>query len=300
LKEFICAILKKSIFHITIFILLISFSGTQAQETNSDFTASEAALKGLFNSLFARDSVRYLKTDDEKLKLNDSILHIFKNTLDIDRSIEYPFDSLKHVGKLPSADKKIRLITWNLRFKDGTFKYYGFVQYNNVKKDKVITFPLIDKSDSIVNPTDVVLSYYNWFGALYYQVHEYTDKGKTFYVLFGWDGNNYYTNKKIIEILSFNKNGKPVFGKSVFKTENKLKKRVIFEHALKTSMTCKFNESVDAIVFDHLSPLKKSQTGDYQFYGPDGSYDGFRLEKGKWVYVPNIYVTNPKVKKKNK
>lgn len=300
MKDFIAVILKRRVFHITLLLLSFTFSGINAQEANTDFESNEAELKSLFNSLFARDSVRYLKTDDEKIKLNDSILGVFKKTLALDNSIKYPFDSLKHVGKLPSADKKIRLITWNLKFRDGTFKYYGFVQYNNIKKGKTITFPLIDKSDSIANPEDVVLSYYNWFGALYYQVHEYTDKGKTLYVLFGWDGNNYYTNKKIIDILSFNKNGKPVFGKSVFKTEKKLKKRVIFEHALKTSMTCKFNESVDAIVFDHLSPIKKSQTGNFQFYGPDGSYDGFRLEKGKWVYIPNIYVTNPKVKKKNK
>ena len=289
-------ILKKLLFHITLVLALFSCSEIFSQDLASD----EITLKGLFESLFARDSVRFLKTDEEKLKLNDTIQKIFKNMLQLDNSIDYPFDSLKHIGKLQSKDKKVRIITWNLKFSDGTFKYYGFVQYNNLKKDKIITYPLTDKSDSISEPENVVLSYYNWFGALHYQMYEYTEKGKNYYILLGWDGNNYYTNKKIIEILSFNNNGKPVFGKSVFKTDGKLRKRVIFEHSIKTTMSCKYNEAADAIVFDHLSPQKKSQTGEYQFYGPDGSYDGFQLTKGKWLYIPNIYVTNPKAKKKNK
>jgi hypothetical protein len=63
-------------------------------------------------------------------------------------------------------------------------------------------------------------------------------------------------------------------------------------------MTCKFNETVNAIVFDHLSPPKSSQIGQFQFYGPDGSFDGLQLIKGKWILVPDIFVTNSKTKKK--
>ncbi len=292
--------MKQIYCHIILILALFTCLESYPQETNPEFASDEVVLKELFESLFTRDSIRFLKNDEEKIRLNDTIQKIFKKTLELDNSFSYPFDLLKHIGKLQSKDKLVRIITWNLKFSDGSFKYYGFVQYNNLKKEKIITYPLTDKSDSISAPEDVVLSYYNWFGALYYQMYGYADKGKNYYILFGWDGNNYYTNKKIIDILSFNNNGKPIFGKSVFKTEKKLKKRVLFEHAIKTTMSCKYNESVDAIVFDHLSPQKSSQTGQYQFYGPDGSYDGFRLTKGKWLYVPDIYVTNPKVKNKKK
>lgn len=282
------------------FLAFLSNLESYSQETNPHLISNEIILKGLFDSLFTRDSTRFLKNDTEKKYLNDTIQKLFSQTLSIPNSLSYPFDSLKHIGKLYSSDKNVRIITWNTKFKDGTFKYYGFVQYTNHKKNTVVTSILTDKSDSILNPENIILNNTNWFGALYYQVYDYTDGGKNYYVLFGWDGNSYYTNKKIIDILSFNNSGKPIFGKSVFKTEKKTLKRMIFEHSLKTSMTCKYNKDIEAIVFDHLSPPRSSQKGQYQFYGPDGSYDGFRLNKGKWIFVSNIYVTNPKEKKKKK
>jgi len=285
-------------------ILLLTFSAllfvenTQAQEF--DFVSRENTLKILFDSLFTRNDTKFLRTDNEKITLNDTIQHLFFETLKQYGSYNYPFDSLTHLGKIKSKDNLVRIINWNTKFSNGSFKYFGFVQYNNIKKNTIQTYLLTDKSDSIKNPETVVLSYYNWFGALYYGIYDYSIDNKTFYILFGWDGNNYYTNKKIIEILSFNNSGKPVFGKSVFKIEKKLQKRVIFEHSIKASMSCKYNKTVEAIVFDHLSPPKLSQKGQYQFYGPDGSYDGLKLLNGKWVLVPDIYVTNPKVKKKKK
>jgi hypothetical protein len=32
--------------------------------------------------------------------------------------------------------------------------------------------------------------------------------------------------------------------------------------------------------------------GNYQFYGPDFTYDGLKFEKGIWVSYSNIDVTN--------
>lgn len=277
------------VFFLTIFINVKVYS--------QDFENSERDLKQLFDTLFYRDSIKFLKNDFEKIALNDSIQTVFYKTLLEKGSFNYKFDNLKHIGKVISKDNLCRIITWNLKFSAGTFKYYGFVQFNNKKRNNVQTYLLSDKSDSINNPEISVLSYFSWYGALYYSMYDYEYKGKNYYILFGWDGNSYYTNKKIIDVVTFNNNGKPVFGKSIFKVDNKMQKRLIFEFNIKATMTCKFNESVNAIVFDHLSPESKSKTGKLQFYGPDGTFDGLRLEKGKWVLVPNIYVTNPKTKK---
>jgi len=255
-------------------------------------------LQILFDSLFVRDDVKYLKTDSEKNILNDSILKIFNNILQIDESFNNKFDNLKHIGKVISNDNLCRLITWNIKYSNGSFKYFGFVQFNNIKKNKIQTFNLCDLSDSIKQPEIASLSYNNWYGVLYYNIYNYKYKNKNFYILFGWDGNNYYTNKKIIDILTFNNNGKPIFGKPVFKIENKIYKRLIFEFSIKATMTCNYNSSINAIVFDHLSPENKSKKGLYQFYGPDGTFDGLKLEKDKWVLFPNINVTNPKPTKK--
>jgi hypothetical protein len=282
---------------ILLFFSLLSINKNLfAQE--SYFSENEKTLKVLFDSLFKRDETRFLRTDIEKKSINDTIQKIFLETLLNKESFNYTFDSLKHIGKIYSKDKLVRTITWNIKFSDGSFKYYGFIQHKNERKNKINSYVLTDKSDSIINPESAVLTNYNWFGALYYSIYDYSVGNKNYYILFGWDGNNYYTNKKIIEILTFNNSGKPIFGKSVFKMDSKMQKRVIFEHSIKASMTCKYNETAEAIVFDHLSPPKSSQKGQYQFYGPDGSFDGLQLIKGKWVLIPEIFVTNPNTKKR--
>jgi hypothetical protein len=46
------------------------------------------------------------------------------------------------------------------------------------------------------------------------------------------------------------------------------------------------------IVFDHLSPANESYTGNYQYYGPDLSFDALRFENGIWELKENIDVRN--------
>lgn len=272
-----------------------------SQALDANIGGNEKQLKVLFDSLFERNEIRFIRTDEEKENLNNEIEKILAATLAMENSFQHNFESIRSIGQLRSGSNHIRIITWNIRFSGGNFRYYGYLQYLNKKKNSVLTYRLNDKSDSLTAPEQAVLNHNKWFGALYYELHEYIYDNKEYYVLFGWDGNNNYTNKKIIDILYFTKAGKPIFGKPVFRTGKGLKKRVVFEHSIRNSMTCKFNPSINAIVFDHLSPAKPSQDGKYEFYGPDGSYDGFRFSKGKWVFVPGIYVTNPKTKgNKNK
>jgi len=55
-------------------------------------------------------------------------------------------------------------------------------------------------------------------------------------------------------------------------------------------MSLKFHEKKkkNLIIFDHLSPTSPQLEGMYDFYVPDGSYDGFTWEKGKWIYIKDI------------
>ena len=44
----------------------------------------------------------------------------------------------------------------------------------------------------------------------------------------------------------------------------------------------------DMIVFDHLSPSREDLEGQYQFYGPDFSYDGLRWKDCGWVLIEDL------------
>ena len=64
--------------------------------------------------------------------------------------------------------------------------------------------------------------------ALYYKIIPVIKKNKTYYTLLGWDGNDMFSNKKIIEILEFKKS-KLQFGNSMFVYPNqRTKKRLYF------------------------------------------------------------------------
>lgn len=253
----------------------------------------EGEIKEVFDSLFYRNEIRFLRNDSEKQHLNDSLLGLFREVLNLEGSFDYPFNKLLHCGVLRSPDNRFKLYNWNLRFSDGSYKYYCFIQNYDNKKDIVYTWELYDDSDSILTPERLVLSDKHWYGALYYYILPYNEGKKTHYLLLGWDGNNNFTNKKIVEQLSFTSDGTPRFGKSVFKFEDKTLKRFIIEYSIRVSLTLVYDEKADAIVWDHLAPDNASKADDLYYYGPDASYDGFKCIKGKWMYVPDIYVTNP-------
>jgi len=47
-------------------------------------------------------------------------------------------------------------------------------------------------------------------------------------------------------------------------------------------MTLKYDEGKEMIIYDHLSPSEPKYEGQYEFYGPDFSYDGLKYENGIW------------------
>ena len=249
------------------------------------------------NSLkIVEDSLNYYFTmlvheqdDSRKIELNQNIVRLFNETLKDISSFNYPFNSLKNVGIINSDDGKLRIITWNLPYNDRTHKYFGFVQHKKSKRSYAY-YELNDISDHIKKPDFVVLDNKNWYGALYYKIITNKTKGNVFYTLLGADLNNLLTKKKIIEILCFDKDEKLIFGKPVFKNSSKPVSRMIFEFNGQSNMTLTYDKSKEMIIFDHLSPSKPSLEGQYEFYGPDFSYDGLKFEHGIWNSYTDIDV----------
>jgi hypothetical protein len=57
-------------------------------------------------------------------------------------------------------------------------------------------------------------------------------------------------------------------------------------------MSLRYQENKDWIVFDHLAPSQTSLEGQYEFYGPDFTFDAFQWEKKRWVFKANVDVRN--------
>jgi hypothetical protein len=295
----------------TLYTLLILcqpfFSWAQMSdiETKAFIDSEDSLLKILPRVCFS-------KKESNRFEANKTLLSYWNSILQNEKSIQYAFDSLKskkYVSIINAPDNKFRLITWNLFKDDGTFAYFGFLQVNTsktikknlFKKETLMSYELyslIDKSGSIKNPESYIGEPSKWFGMLYVDVIKTNDDD---YTLIGWDGNDKLTQRKFIDVLYFKSNGIPTFGKDLFKVPGKFVKRMMFEYATEVAMSLKYTEERKQIIYSHLAPNSIDPTleGQFQYYGPDGSFDALTLKKGKWYQETDIDVRKLKDKNDN-
>ncbi len=241
---------------------------------------AEDSLQILFNKLNSSSDA------SERVIINDKIAGLFKNILEQNEYFDHPFDSLTSLGRIYSTDNRLRIFTWNYSDSPAENRYFGFLQFReNAEADIAVYF--LDHKEAKKNHENQVYHPENWYGALYYQVHDVHYAGNTYYTLIGFDFNNIFTNIKVIDILSFVE-GKPVFGSPVFHFKGEIKNRMIFEYSSKVVMFLRYIPEVDMIIYDHLSPGSPNLQEHYRYYGPDLSYDGLRFEKGKWLHFSDI------------
>jgi hypothetical protein len=272
-----------------ILILFLAFANgllAQKKKIAPDLSEYEVFLSEM--SLLMLNS----KDDTVRLQSNEKFMETMEKALMEENSFHYPFESIETIAKLTAPDNTFRILNWHIRQADGSYIFYGFVQTNSKEGSKI--YKLIDKSDETKSPDTKNLNHTEWYGAHYYTLIQNKDKKNKYYTLLGWDGNNMSSNKKIIDVIHFNNKGLPIFGAPIFKMEKKIQKRVIFEYAKDATMSLKYFENQKQIVFDHLSPSNEHLKDQYQYYGPDFSYDALNYKKGKWEYQKDIDARNPK------
>jgi len=282
----------KKTFLISIALYLISFN-LRAQTLDDKDLAYFKKYEDSLNMM--QKKVFFSKTDTAKFRANAKFFHLMEEALQNNLSFNYPFDSLKEVNRLVSPDKKFRLITWSIPTKEGTYFYFGLLQAMHPKTKKYEVYELTDKSNLAKNPESYQSDNTKWFGMLYYSIIPCGD----YYTLLGWDGNDKLTARKFIDVLSFKKDGSPLFGKEVFKMPKKIPKRIMFEYNAQVVMTLRYNPEAAAIIFDHLTPKDSYLEGQFQFYGPDFSYDAFVFRHGKWEFEEEVDAKNPRSKTDN-
>lgn len=286
---------------ITYLTIIVASLTARAQTPDAtDWHALEAQLRNQINAIAQQPS--YSVRDS----LNAIFVTDFERTLRLPGAFGHPFDSLPHMGRLVSDDGLVRLFTWNIPQANGTNHFFGYIQRREAKSPTATTYPLHDYADTL--PRDrqfnAQLTHTTWLGALYYQIVTIKTKTSTYYVLLGYRPNGLHTSKKVIEPLSFGLSGQPIFGQRVFNVNGKQQElqRVIMEFSARASMTLRYEPTLNMLVFDHLSPASPRYAGNAQFYGPDFSYDGFKLDpkSGFWSYERDLDMRNPGKAKRNK
>lgn len=245
----------------------------------------------VYNDSLAKLGKRFINdTDDLQRKTaNYTFIRTLVSALKVPQSFNYAFDSVKAVSIINAPDNRFRIFSWHVMNQDGSYRFYGTIQINT--GDKLLMYPLEDYSPLIKNPEDSITDNHKWYGAQYYKIIK-TNGSNPHYVLLGWKGNNVKSTKKVIDVLSFNRENQPVLGMPLFTGNGKVRNRVVFEYTRQASMLLRYVPEQNLIVFDHLSPPDPRMKDRRETFGPDLTYDGYQLKNGKWTFVDNLDMRN--------
>jgi hypothetical protein len=278
---------------LTFFFLFVLISACSPVHAQLITAPDQKQLYGKEDSLqVLSDSMINAVRAQSRFRADSNFVRGLVRSLKIKNSFYYPFDLLKTISHLYAPDSSFRIFTWQLKKDDYVFLQKGAIQINT-PDGSLKLFPLFDYSMFTGKPQDSARTHNNWIGAIYYKMVMKEYKGVKYYTLFGFDDFSISSNKKWIEVISFNKNNEPIFGGPFISfKEDTLKKpvqaRFSIEYKKEASTLLNYDPDLDLIVFDHLisesdEPNKKNT------YIPDGTYEGFKWKNGQWVHVDKVF-----------
>lgn len=265
-----------------IILLLSHFTFAQTPEY-IELVKVETQLKELFDMLYS-----------DSLSAPDSILAQIRQEMPIalvsEGAMEFPWSRLDNIGVISSEDGNIRIFTWHVVDDPENYRYYGYIQVA-MKKERIRLVELKDNLKAQRNQRNVEQSPEDWYGKLYYKIVTRKYRRKTLYTLLGMDFNNSQSNIKTIEGMMVQRNH-PEFVKDLFFNGRDKVDRVVLEYSAQVAMTLNYDQELDMIAFDHLVPFHPIYNSNYEFYGPDGSYDGLEFSSGTWILVEDLDARN--------
>lgn len=218
----------------------------------------------------------------ERIESNFLFVKTLVSALKETNSYYYDFDKLNMISAVRSPDDNFRIFTWNVPLQDGSYLYYGSIQF---KSGTLKLIPLLDKTFEISEVHTNVLDNKQWYGAQYYGIVPFRPNQ---YLLLGWKGHDVLVSQKVIEVMTIDTKGNLKLGATIF-ADNQSISRKIFSYAKQATMLLRYNKNESRIEFDHLVPLeggKKDQNI------PDLSHDAYMLRKSDLALQKNITILN--------
>jgi len=222
--------------------------------------------------------------------LLDTIRGEMAGVLSMEGSMDFPWNRLDKIGIITSEDMKMRIFSWHVVDDFDHYRYYGFIQVG-IKKGKIKLYELKDNGKPQRGVMKLDQKKDDWYGKLYYQVLTNHYKRKTYYTLLGMDFNNSLSTIKSVEVMAIQRND-PHFVRSLFFNGRDKVDRFVLEYSSSVAISVRYDPGTDMITFDHLVPLDPIYEKNYEFYGPDGSFDGLEYSGGLWNYRDNIDARN--------
>ena len=266
-----------------LFALLFAVSIGAQEPEYLEFVKAEARLQDLFNRLYSGNA-------SETEPLLDTIQKEMTEALSLQGSMDFPWSRLDKIGIVTSEDKVLRIFTWHVADDADHYRYFGFMQVR-MKKGRSRLYMLHDNGKPQRGVVKVDQTKEDWYGKLYYQIHINNYKRQTYYTLMGMDFNNSMSIIKSVEVMTIQRNN-PRFVRSCIARGPDFQDRLLLEYSSQVSISVRYDPRTDMITFDHLVPLHPIYENDFEFYNPDGSFDGLEFSGGTWIYREDIDARN--------
>jgi len=265
---------------------LPTFSQQLGRADYSQLQAKEDSLKK-----FAFQIVNGTEATD-RFHADSQFTRMLVRALKVNNSFFYPFDSLQTISRLYSPDTTFRIFTWQVSKDENTFRRHGAIQMRTADGSLKL-FPLLDNTRFTDNWLDTITNNEAWVGAIYYSIVLKKAGNTKYYTLFGYDEHNIRSTRKIVDVLSFNAQGKPVFGAPIFSfaedtAHRPAQNRFMLEYKKEGNARIQFDEELNMIIYDHLIPENNEPQKKYT-YIPDGDYEGFKWKEGRWVHIEKVF-----------
>lgn len=233
-------------------------------------------------------------------KANQRFSELLQEYLSYDQGYEDPLKEVQTMVVVSEKDNDFRIFTWLLPDSLFELKAFGLIAAQT-RRGVELTI-LKDKKQDLMEPEFKVLKANQWYGAIYYKLIT-TKKGrKKIYTLLGYSPDK-PVQRKVVEVLSIDKRGRPKFGAKVFYIEDFMDKkfrrapmRLILSYSAEYSVSVTWNDKEEMVVMDHLIPPNPRLKGLYDMYGPDMTYDGLEWDDDWWYLRPQIkFNTNQEI-----
>ncbi|MBP7477074.1 MAG: hypothetical protein KA797_01015 [Chitinophagales bacterium] len=281
----------KYLFLLSCFILQTQLFAQSKSLTDEQLARMEKFEKGLevLGEKFTKDSLQ-----DNRQKAMYRFVMALKESLKTDNSFQFPFENVKHMSIINAPDKSFRVFTMMLLLDNQTCRHFGAIQLNRTKLKLI---PLYDMSDTFpLYPYALTTTNRNWWGQEYFNIVQKKIGKKNGYFMFGYDHNDLWSKKKIIEPMFIVNDSTVSFGAPTFEITEDDKKRIqnkfVLEYKKDASTTMNYQDIYKAIVFDHTHPEDEKLEGMYFTYIPDGTYEAFVWKKNKWIWVEKFAINN--------
>jgi hypothetical protein len=237
---------------------------------------------------FYSDALVNCRQDENRQFAHESFYNALKTELEKELSFYKDLSFLKAISMQTPPDSSFRIISWQLFETKGNYRYFAFLQMANGDlhewKDQIEMIE--DLNYEVLDP-----SY--WYGGLFYNLEPFESDGLNYYFLYSYSQLDEFTRRKILDVLYF-EGDKPMLGRALFEKENEssrpdITNRLIVDYSADVGVTLNYNPEMNAIIFDHLIPQKGRMPGQGISFYPDGSYEGYIWDDGKWKYKEKIF-----------